>query len=320
MDIDNFKDRMYTRSNKELLHSHLEDIYGVQIKQLTKLALDVFKVEGCNGQCFVARQFPKARTFESVKRDAKILYFLEQQGYPAERCAYADAVSVLEDKGVLLTNFVQGSKLKGTARAYYFLGTLLGRLHSIGTASSCITWKGGAWHHLAVEGGPREEIDATLSLLINSEQGVPIKQRSQYELLLNELLQIKDIEDMPQALIHPDFVPGNMIKLDVGNWTVIDWAGTGLGPRIWPLGFLLWAAGNRDLQCIDAVVTGYRKYVKLDADELERLLTTIGIRPLIFISLNFSMGRKGPSDAIQELFKIHNSTQIIAKRTAQAFK
>lgn len=30
---------------------------------------------------------------------------------------------------------------------------------------------------------------------------------------------------MPQALIQPDFVPANMIKVDVGNWVAVDWTG-----------------------------------------------------------------------------------------------
>lgn len=319
MGIGHFSESMYIRSSQESLQAHLEKVYGIKVKQLIELDLGTFRVDRDDGPSWVARQFPMDRTMESVKGDARILHFLEQNGYPAERVAHQRAVSTLEEMSILVTHFVQGSKPKGSVRAFYFLGVLLGRLHSLPINSDAIVRKGGAWHHLSVDGGPREEIDAALSFYKNSAHKVQEKEQSLYETFLTELLRGEDFHDMPQALIHPDFVPVNMIKVDVGNWVVVDWAGAGIGPRIWSLGFLLWAAGLRDLQCVDAVVTGYRKYINLEKEELAGLTNAMGVRPVVFNCWNFCMGRKELHTIVQELPEIHDKIKAIARRAVQVF-
>lgn len=320
MSIDDFKEQMYKRSSKECIQEHLEHVYGIHITEMTKLDLGVFRVDCFDGSSLVARQFPKVRSMEDIKGDADILDFLAKKGFPAERCAFPNAVSSLDGQGILLTNFVHGTKLMGSPRAHYFLGMLLSYLHSIEVDSSNIMRKGGAWHHLSAQGGPREEIEAALSLLKDAEQTVSEKQKSIYEMLFNELMMADDLHDMPQALIHPDFVLPNMIKVDVRNWVVLDWAGTGLGPRIWSLGFALWAAGYRSIKCVDAVISGYRKLINLDGDELGRLPAAIGIRPLIFDIWAFCMGRKDLIEVKKEIARTRDVTKVIAERAFQAFK
>ncbi|MDQ7093535.1 phosphotransferase [Desulfosporosinus sp. PR] len=321
MSINEFRERMYTRWGIESLPSHLESLYGIRIAQATKLDLGIFRIDRHDGPSWLARLFPKAMPLEQIQGDAEILSYLEQHNYPAERCALPDSVFMHEEQPVLITDFVAGTKPKGSAKAFYFAGILLGRLHTLPLASGAMSRKGGAWHHLAVQGGPREEIEAAQSFVLSSEQNVSIEERSHYETLLNELRQLDDLHDMPQALIHPDFVPSNMIKVEVGNWAVIDWSGAGRGPRIFSLGFLLWAAGLRgDLQCVDAVVTGYRKYINLDIDELKRLAKAIGFRPLIWDCWAFSMGRKTLIEAAQGVSLTREITKAITDRSMQAFK
>jgi hypothetical protein len=144
MKMDNFKNLMYTCLSKERVYTHLENVYGIQIKQVIELDLGVFRVDRYDGPSWVSRQFPKNRTMESVRGDAEILRFLEQHGYPAERCAHQNAISTLDEMSILVTNFVQGTKLKGSVRAFYFLGVLLGALHSLPTNSINFLRKGGA--------------------------------------------------------------------------------------------------------------------------------------------------------------------------------
>ncbi|WP_407309884.1 phosphotransferase enzyme family protein [Desulfosporosinus sp. SB140] len=321
MSIDEFSKRMNTRLGKESLTSHLESLYGIHVAQLVELDLGVFRADRNDGPSWVARLYSKEMPLERVRGDAEILRFLEQQNYPAERCAHPDAVFMHEEQPVLVTNFVQGTKPKGTAKAFYFAAILLGHLNTLPASSEAMARKGGAWHHLAVQGGPREEIDAALKLLIDSEQSVPKEQRSLFESLLNELKQIDDCCDMPQAFIHPDFVPANMIKIDVGNWAVVDWAGAGQGPRIWSLGFLLWVSGWReDLQYIDAVVAGYRKYINLNSDERTRLFGAILARPIIFDCWSFCMGRKKLLEVVNGLSKTRELAEKITGRAIQAFE
>ncbi|MDR3543610.1 MAG: phosphotransferase [Desulfosporosinus sp.] len=321
MKIDEFKEQMYTRSGKERLSSHLESMYGIRVKQLTELDLGVFRVDRHDGLTWIARLFSKAMPVKRVQGDAEILRFLEQQGYPAERCAHPNAVSLHEEQPVLVTNYVHGTKPKGSVKAFYFLGVLLGRLHTLPVTLGSMAREGGAWHHLSLQGGPREEIEAALSLLMGSEQIVPEEQRLLYETLLDELKQSDDFREMPQALIHPDFVPTNMIKVDVGKWAVIDWTGAGRGSRISSLGFLLWAAGLRgDLQCVDAVVAGYRKYINLESEELARLSSAIRTRPVIFDCWALCMGRKGLVDAVQGVSETREITKAISIRAVQALR
>jgi len=319
MSIDSFKELMYSRSSNELLKTHLEDVYEIKIMRLVKLDLGVFIVDQLDGPSWIARQYSKSKSIESVKGDATVLRFLEQHCFPAERCAHPSPVSTLEGHGVLVTNYVEGLNPKGSPRAYYFLGLLLGRLHSIPIAPDIILPEGGAWHHLSSSGGPKEEITAAQSLLTDSGQSIPTDQRLHYERLVTELKQCSDFHDMPKALIHPDFVPPNMIKIEPGNWTVVDWSGAGLGPRIWSLGFVLWAAGNRDLQCVDAVITGYRKYINLSTEELEQLSIAIGTRPLIFDCWSFCMDRKSLLEVVQGLSGIHDQANIITERALKLF-
>jgi hypothetical protein len=71
---------------------------------------------------------------------------------------------------------------------------------------------------------------------------------------------------------------------------VVDWAGTGRGPRLHALGFLLWAAGP-SMPCVDAVISGYRAHVRLEPEERQRLAAAVSARPLILAGWAFATGR-----------------------------
>lgn len=54
-----------------------------------------------------------------------------------------------------------------------------------------------------------------------------------------------------QGVLVTGFVPAN--ALDTGDGvTIVDWTGAGRGPRLWSLGFLLFAAGARSPKAVDA--------------------------------------------------------------------
>ena len=124
-----------------------------------------------------------------------------------------------------------------------------------------------------VSSGP--QIDSLLAmmdegmLLHAAEHRVPMAERALYQTLCDELARADDCSDLPSALIHPDFVPPNIIASTNGDLVSIDWTGAGLGPRVPSLGFLLWAAGAQGMAYVDAVVAGYRSWVRLEPDELE---------------------------------------------------
>ena len=81
------------------------------------------------------------------------------------------------------------------------------------------------------------------------------------------------------------------------------WTGpaAGRGPRLYPLAFLLWAAGCGGPSRLDAVVAGYREHVTPGDDEIGRLAGAIWARPLVLACWMVLAGRKGLAETVAEL-------------------
>lgn len=288
------------------LADHLAAQYGAEVTSLTELDLGVFRVERADGDPWVARVFPAARPLAEVEGDAAILRSLERAAFPAERCATDAPVSELAGQGVLVTGFVPGAKASG-GRAFAYLGALLGRLHAKPAED---LRPGGAWHHLVPQGGPSEEIEAALSLL-GAVGGAPE--------LLEAVAELDDCSDLPHAFVHPDFVPANAIENADGSVTVVDWTGAGRGPRLWSLGFLLFAAGARSPKLVDVVASRYRRHSQPTPEELERLPDAIRARPLLIDCWSVGVGRKPAREAAARLGTRNALAKRIAEQTRSAF-
>jgi len=151
---------------------------------------------------------------------------------------------------------------------------------------------GGAWHHLAPAGGPREEIAAAAELLDEHVPRVGVRELALFDRLRDEVARTDDCDDLPHAFVHPDFVPANAISTAVGKLAIVDWTGAGRGPRLWSIGFLLWAAGARDLQLVEVVVSRYRRSIELEPAELDRLEGAILGRPVTLEAWSVCAGRR----------------------------
>jgi Ser/Thr protein kinase RdoA (MazF antagonist) len=125
---------------------------------------------------------------------------------------------------------------------------------------------------------------------------------------------------LPEAFVHPDFVPVNAIGGSDGLPTIVDWTNAGRGPRIWSLGFVLWAAGARDLRLVDAFVSRYRRHVTLTDAELAALPVAIGARPLTMTCWSLAVGRSRWPTALADFSDSNKLAQIIADRTRDAFR
>ena len=90
-------------------------------------------------------------------------------------------------------------------------------------------------------GGPREEIAAAGELLDDSVGDVPARQLAAFDRLRDAVDRTDDCDDLPHALVHPDFVQANAIPTPDERLVIVDWTGAGRGPRLWSLGFMLWA-------------------------------------------------------------------------------
>jgi hypothetical protein len=88
---------------------------------------------------------------------------------------------------------------------------------------------------------------------------------------------------------------------------------------VWSLGFVLWAAGARDLRLVDAFVSRYRRHVSLDNAELGVLPVAIAARPLTMAIWSLAVGRGQVGQAGSDHHAVARQAQEIASRARQAF-
>jgi hypothetical protein len=219
----------------------------------------------------------------------------------------------MDSSTVLVTDFVVGARPAERARTYAILGALLGRLNA---RPATDLRPGGAWHHLCPQGDPRAEI-AAMRELLDSSTHLPDGKAA--DRLRAEIDEADDCSDLPHGFVHPDFVTVNAVAPDEERLTIVDWAGCGRGPRLWSLGFLLWAAGNRDLRLIEWVVSRYARHVQLEPEELARLEGAIWGRPLMITSWSVARGYRPAARALAEFPADRRKAAEIADRARAAF-
>jgi len=298
------------------LGKHLEGHYGVEVAEVVPLDLGVFRVDRRDGSRWVARVFAAARPLAGAQADATILRALERAGFPAERCADPEPVSKFLGQGVLVTGFLEDHGPLRPGRAAAILGAMLGRLHAHPATN---VRAGGAWHHLSFEGGPREEIAAAAELLEDHLPQVGVRELPRFDRLRDEVERTDDCHDLPQAFVHPDFVPANAIPTAEGRLAIVDWTGAGRGPRLWSIAFLLWAAGARDLRLVDLVVSRYRRSIELEPAELDRLEGAIRGRPVMLETWSVCAGRSELAAAVERIERIDERAKSIAVVARRAF-
>jgi Ser/Thr protein kinase RdoA (MazF antagonist) len=315
-----FTRQVFTRTAVDQLPAHLEQQYGIEVAQVTALDAGVYRVARTGGADWVARVFPAARPVSAAEGDTRVLRALAQGGFPAERCAAESPVSVLDGQAVLVTEFVAGMRPRGNGRTYAILGALLGRLHA---RPGDGLPPGGGWHHLALSGTPADEIATARSLLAELESAAGARDADGFA-VLDEALEAAAATTvgLPEAFVHPDFVPVNALTpaddLDA-HPTIVDWANAGRGPRVWSLGFVLWAAGARDLRLVDAFMSRYRRHVSLTEAELAALPVAIAARPLTMSIWSLAVGRGQAGQAGSDHHAVARQAQEIASRTRRAF-
>jgi len=288
--IAEFTERMLYRPGGDMLASHLETVYGVSVTRTRELDLGVYRADRADGSSWIARVSPAIKDVDAVRSDADLLAWLTQTGFPAERPAAPQPVSILDGQGVLVTEFARGRALAAQPPAFELLGRLLGRLHAADADRQPAACRpGGAWHHLLPAGSPAAEGTAIRALLHDARHRVPAGAADQYDTLLAAVDAWDSCADLPHALVHPDFVPRNAIGQPDGEVTIIDWAGAGRGPRIVSLGCLLWSAGPG--QNAAAAIAGYRQSIMLEPAEVDRLHAAMRLRPLVLACWMFATGR-----------------------------
>jgi Ser/Thr protein kinase RdoA (MazF antagonist) len=309
-------------ADPEALRVHLAERYGFLAQTQFTFDQDVVLMRRDDGPSWVARVFPAERPIAAVKGDAEILNWLAARGYPAERCADPEPVTVLDGQPVLVTEIVT-SVPRAARRAAIKdaggirgLGELLGKLHTLAPTTDPdhpTNRPGGAWHHMA-DGAPADELSVARRWLDEAEEQASGRDLPHFRDLSDALDAIDACQGLPEALIHPDFVLANVVATPEPGMVLVDWAGAGRGPRLWPLAFLLWAEGAKDLRRVDLALSGYRRRVQLEDAELERLEATIAARPLVFDIWRLHHHASSAADAAEHAAQTRELARAIAAR------
>jgi Ser/Thr protein kinase RdoA (MazF antagonist) len=322
--LDAARQRMAARPDHERIASHLQAQYGIEVSGLADLDLGVYRVERDDGHAWVARVFPVARPEHATAGDAEILELLQRHDFPAERAATAEPLSALDDQTVLVTEFVPGAPRGERAAAIREsgglrrLGELLGELHSLPAADGAAARPGGAWHHLT-DGGPDDEIRAIQALLAERADAASADE-PQFATLARELAEADGGDGLPTALIHPDFALANVVASPERGMVLVDWAGSGRGPRAWPLAFLLYIEAMKNPARVGLVVSGYRRRVTLEPAEIERIPAMMWVRPLVLASWSLCLDRCSGDEAVSAAMNARELARTVGPQVIAAFQ
>lgn len=297
MRSDEFDAQTFTRTGTSALPAHLEARYGIRvasIKSLEPHGDGVIRIDRHDGPAWIARVFSKTRHMDRVEGDVALLRYLDEQGFPAERLAHPEPVSVHEGQPVVVTEHVSGEMLSRDARGQGTCAEMLGRLHTLPVPADM--QEGGAMG--SNEGRPSRELESCRYMLDLVPKDVTERHRPVYDALREIIDRADGCDGLPEAVTHSNLWPGEIVVTPDGAQVVIDWSGNGRGPRLSALANLLWAAGNKeggDDEVIEAIVEGYRKHVRLEPEELDRLGAAMCVRSTYYACWRYwRIGGSGP--------------------------
>jgi hypothetical protein len=336
LELANRQEFVHSRPFEQVaLKAHLEDHYGIGIHSILPIDDDpatrprdswpghypwTLVVKHVDGQQWIARIFSSsADRVSRVQGDADILQFLASQDFPAERIASDDPVTVLDGKGIIVTTFIDGGRPSAASpTVWYELADLLGRLHTLPAAGGAVGRDGGAEEH---DGGfhvgrPKEDLAAAMSFLVSVEDTMNAPARDKFEWLRDQIENADDAEGLPEALTHANYHPWAAVGAP-GNLAIVGWAGSGRGPRLPALAWLLRTAAERNgTENVAAVMRGYSRHIQLTDEELHRLPGILNMRALWLACLDFRMTVNNGGTPLMNEGWMQPASQEVAERLA----
>ena len=270
----------------------LDRAFGTKSELHSHLDVDVYRCRpGRDGPDWVVRAVDDTVGHASLTVVADILDALSQTRFPAERCAVAEPVLTIDTDSapahLLLTEFIDARSAPSQG---FVLAWCAGLLAKLATKSGTTLPPGGGWHRLGLT--PSAEIDAALQL--TGQLGSAASE------LADLLANADDGHGLPEAVIHPDLTPPNVVPQGADPPRVVDWIGTGRGPRIWPLAFLLFAAGPGRAHF---ALQRYGRTISLTDEELQRLSSVMIARPVVLDIWAAAHERMTPRQAVERARK-----------------
>lgn len=266
---------MYQRKGVDALPAHLESTYGITATKVSQLDVGVFRVDrGDKVTPLVARLFSAARSHAAAEADLAVLRYLAEIDFPAERPFGDGALSSHEGQAVLVTEFVkQVVKAKRPPFPILTLGAMVGRLNGLPVPAGADR-PAGALHHFA-EGTMADEIRAVSGWLDSVEARVPAGSGDAFDTICAAVATADGGNGLPEAFVHPDPVPKNVI-FTAGGPVLVDWTAAGRGPRLASMTLVL-----RSGWAVAPFMKGYASVVSLTTDERDRLPELLFSRQLI---------------------------------------
>jgi Ser/Thr protein kinase RdoA (MazF antagonist) len=273
--FDSLLERMYQRSGVDTLPTHLETEYGITIRNVTQLDVGVFRVDRTDkGTPLVVRMFSAARSYAAAEADLAVLHYLAEIGFPAERPFGDGTLTSHQDQAVLVTEFIkQAPKAQRPPHPIIRLGAMVGRLHGLAVPAGADR-PAGALHHFA-DGTMVDELRAAAGWLDSIEGQLAPGDSGALAALRSAVVDADGGAGLPEAFVHPDPVPKNVIFTAEGP-VLVDWTSAGRGPRLASMTLVLrsgWAAVP--------FMRGYARKASLIGEERDRLAGLLFSRALI---------------------------------------
>jgi Ser/Thr protein kinase RdoA (MazF antagonist) len=259
----------------DTLPDHLETAHGIKVAGMSQLDVGVFRVDrNDKGKPLVVRMFSSARPLTAAEADLAVLRHLAAIGFPAERPYENGVLTEHDGQAVLVTEFIrEAPKAKRPPHPIIRLGAMVGRLHGLAVPPDADR-PAGALHHFA-EGTMTDELHAVAGWLDAIEPRVAGGDMDALDALRSAVAEADGGDGLPEAFVHPDPVPKNVIFTADGP-VLVDWASAGRGPRLASMSLVLrsgWAAGP--------FMKGYARIVSLTDEERDRLAGLLFSRSLI---------------------------------------
>jgi Ser/Thr protein kinase RdoA (MazF antagonist) len=302
----------------------LQHDYDVRVRDLTPFFETpdraVYRAD-TDRRRLVVRVFSPTRPPERAAGDAAALRYAAAAGIPAEPLVpAADGRPFVDLDGgaVLVTGHVGGDRPPRDADSLRQLGEIAGRLCSLRPPpdKALLNRRGGSL--------PAEDLASGRAWLASARASVPTSWQHRVDRLDAALAATSDLEHLPRSLIHCDSQLLNAIRTGDGTVVLIDWEGAGLGPRIVPLGLVLYSCVVQtadepdrpvDLALVEPIARGFAHHASISDAELSHLADAVRFRPLVIAARELARAaREGRVDAADGWWSRYAEADAIGRR------